>query len=132
MIGAESSAHVTAHFSEDTVEIGGGVREHPGRRHVPRQSVGEEVTVADQFRPRFDAGGNASIDPLRLGEIASRYPKALDGKPDQNLVVPRRLVAREDLPQLFERSDEGVEDLIGGHSSRVPAAPGTSSVMTCT
>jgi hypothetical protein len=94
--------------------------------------VGEEMTVAGQFGPRFDTGDDAFLDPVRLGEIAGRYPKAFDSETNQNVVVPYGLVIGEDLAKLFEGGNECDQHLVGGHSSRVSVAPGTSSVITCT
>ena len=117
---------------EDSIEIGSGVGKHPVGGEVPRQLVGEEMTVAGQFRPRFDAGGDAFLDPVRLGEIAGRDPKAFNSETNQYVAVPYALVVREDLAKLFEGGNECPEQFVGGHSSRVPVAPGTSSVITCT
>lgn len=128
----ERSADEAAYLSENPAEVGGGVGEHSVGGQVPRERVGEEVTVAGQSGPWLDAGGDASLYPVRLRQVASRDPEPLHGQTDQDLSVPRRLVARQDLTELFEGSDESVEHLVGSHSPRASAAPGTSSVMTWT
>lgn len=55
-----------------------------------------------------------------------------DGEADDGLAVPRGLVRWKDLAKLLERGDENFEHLRRRHSSLQSAAPGTSSVMTCT
>lgn len=66
------------------------------------------------------------------GRTPGRRPQAFDGQADERTVVPTGLVARKDLLKLFECIDEGMKRLVGRHRVTAEAAPGTSSVMTCT
>jgi hypothetical protein len=56
--------------------------------------VGEEVAVAVELGPGINAGGDAALDLIRLGEVAGANPEVLDGEADDGLIVPGRRTCR--------------------------------------
>jgi len=112
------------------VEVSSGVGVHPVRGDVPRQGVGEQVSIADERGPGFYARGDATFHAVGLGEVACRDPQSFDSEANREPVVPGGPVHRKDLTKLFESGDQSIKRLVRSHSSRAPTAPGTSSVMT--
>lgn len=120
------------HTLQDPVDVGPAVGEDPVGGDVAGQSVCQEVPVAGQFRPRVDTAFDATCGPLGLRDVAGSDPETLHGETDDRLVIPGRLVRGKDPAKLLEDGDESIVGVLWGHSSWESAAPGTSSVMTCT
>jgi hypothetical protein len=62
-------------------------------RNVTRERVGEDVAIAHQLGPRFNACRDPALDPAALGDIAGGNPQPLDSKPNNQIVVPALLSA---------------------------------------
>jgi len=80
---------------ENAIEVGRGIRENSVGRQVPWERMGQEVPVAGQLGPRFDTDSDAPLDPVYLGEIASRDPEPLRGQADEDFTIPGGLLLRE-------------------------------------
>lgn len=87
-VSAVTSALVLTHRCKQAVDVSGGIGEEASRGQVAGQGVCEQVAVADELGPWLDPGRDATLDPVRLRQVAGCDPQAFDSEAEQRLGCP--------------------------------------------